>query len=374
MAKVDSKSAREKLPQRREPYWHKLRSGAYLGFRRGSTGGTWIVRLHVFKGHRYESLGPMEEVPLSEQFDEAVKRANDWLATQGAATPTGYNVKRCVDDYVSHREINNSSASAKDAMRLYKHLGAIADIRLSKLTQANLKDWHHSMVRLTGDPKDMRRSKDTANRSLSYLKAALNLALRKDMIGSDKAWRLVDAFENVGEARKVYLTEAQLQRVLEVMPDDFRDLCKSAILTGARYGELCTPIVEDLDTRHGTLRVSGKTGTREIVLSDEALQHFKTLAQNKTPKAYLHLKADGQPWTKSTQCRPMTAAVIAAKLPRESTFYAFRHTYISRALLAGINIQVIAENCGTSIRMIEKHYGKFRQADRRDMFNRLKMI
>ena len=31
--------------------------------------------------------------------------------------------------------------------------------------------------------------------------------------------------------------------------------------------------------------------------------------------------------------------------------------------------QVVAENCGTSLRMIEKHYGKFPKADRRAMFN-----
>jgi hypothetical protein len=49
--------------------------------------------------------------------------------------------------------------------------------------------------------------------------------------------------------------------------------------------------------------------------------------------------------------------------------YAFRHYHISRALLAGIQAQVIAENCGTSVRMIEKHYGKFVGSDRRAMMN-----
>lgn len=316
----------------------------------------------------------MEDVPLSEQFDEAVKRANDWLSTQGAASPSGYTVKRCVDDYVTHRETHNSHASAKDAMRLYKHLGTIADIRLSKLSQANLRDWHNSMVRLTGTAQDQRRSKDSSNRALSYIKAALNLALKKDLVGSDKAWRHVEAFRDVGEARKVYLADEQLRKVLEVAPPDFRDLCRSAILTGARYGELCTPTVADLDVRHSMLHVSGKTGSRDIVLSDEALQHFKQLAKGKTPQALLHMRADGTAWTKSTQHRPMKALAMAAKLPRDTVFYDFRHTYISRALLAGVNIQVIAENCGTSIRMIEKHYGKFRQSDRRDMFNKVKMI
>jgi hypothetical protein len=41
------------------------------------------------------------------------------------------------------------------------------------------------------------------------------------------------------------------------------------------------------------------------------------------------------------------------------------------ALLAGVPIQVVAENCGTSVRMLEKHYGKFLSTDRREMFNKV---
>ncbi len=62
----------------------------------------------------------------------------------------------------------------------------------------------------------------------------------------------------------------------------------------------------------------------------------------------------------------------AAKVPAETTFYALRHTHISLALLAGVNIQVLSENTGTSVRMIEQYYGKFLRADRRAMFDKVK--
>ena len=42
-------------------------------------------------------------------------------------------------------------------------------------------------------------------------------------------------------------------------------------------------------------------------------------------------------------------------------------------LLAGINALVIAQNCGTSVRMIEKHYGKFTGKDRRVMVNLIEL-
>jgi len=58
-------------------------------------------------------------------------------------------------------------------------------------------------------------------------------------------------------------------------------------------------------------------------------------------------------------------------VPAETVLYWRRHTHISLALLAGVNIQVRAENVGTSVRMIEKHSGKFLNRDRRTMFDRM---
>jgi hypothetical protein len=44
-----------------------------------------------------------------------------------------------------------------------------------------------------------------------------------------------------------------------------------------------------------------------------------------------------------------------------------RHYHISRTLVAGLPRQMIAENCGTSVRMIETHYGKLWVSDRQQM-------
>jgi integrase len=53
---------------------------------------------------------------------------------------------------------------------------------------------------------------------------------------------------------------------------------------------------------------------------------------------------------------------------RDSTakFYATRHTFISISLTNGINAKFIAEYCGTSLAMIEKHYGRYIRSDARE--------
>ena len=37
--------------------------------------------------------------------------------------------------------------------------------------------------------------------------------------------------------------------------------------------------------------------------------------------------------------------------------YSFRHYYATQRLLKGISVYTLAENMGTSVAMIEKHYG-----------------
>lgn len=62
----------------------------------------------------------------------------------------------------------------------------------------------------------------------------------------------------------------------------------------------------------------------------------------------------------------MARAVAMEGLDSESTFYALRHSYISRSIEAGMPLTVLAENCGTSVRMIEQTYAKVLADKRRE--------
>lgn len=377
MNNITSKTQRSKLKPRREPYWHKLQVGGYLGYRRTNKVGTWLARCRTKNSkQQYESFGELSEYSDGEQFDEAQKLCWDWFKSIGVNSDAAYTINDAIDDYVKYIEINNSPESAKDTrQRLTKHAKPkLGEIRITKLTMADVSGWRDSLVRLSDDSDDVRKSKDGANRLLSMLKAGLNLAYRKDIVGSDKAWRRVSAFKDVSVARKIFLTNEQAQSLFEATKGSFHNLVKSALLTGARYGEIANAKVEDFDPNQSILRLDGKTGPRNCYLSNETLEHLTGLTIDKLPSAFLHIKEDGSNWGKAHQQRPMRDAVAKAKLSTETTFYALRHTHISRALLAGVNAQVIAENCGTSVRMIEKHYGKFMQSDRCAMFNKVKII
>jgi hypothetical protein len=62
---------------------------------------------------------------------------------------------------------------------------------------------------------------------------------------------------------------------------------------------------------------------------------------------------------------------LRAKKLRVRKPYTMRHTFISVGLTNGVNIKWLADYCGTSVAMIEKHYGKYIRDDADEQLARL---
>ena len=224
--------------------------------------------------------------------------------------------------------------------------------------------------------EEARRAKESANRNLITLKALLNNAWRTGLVGSSSPWRKVRAFEKTIRARDVFLTPEQRKRLLEHCKGTFKNLVEAALLIGARYGELRELRVSDFDAGRKALNIrQGKTGARTVPLSDAARSLFSRQCRNKLPGAYLFTKDDGTPWKHSDQDEPMREAAKAARLPKGTVFYTLRHTFIASAISGSadkrLDIHTVAKITGTSVRMIEQHYGKLLQDDARERLNRI---
>jgi hypothetical protein len=60
--KIDTRTARSRLAERREPYWTVLSTGCAVGYRRGAKGGTWIGRFRDDENHQhYSPLGAADD-------------------------------------------------------------------------------------------------------------------------------------------------------------------------------------------------------------------------------------------------------------------------------------------------------------------------
>lgn len=378
--KLDTRTARAKLPERREPYWSVMAEGCAIGYRRGARGGTWVARWRDKDGKQhYDALGPADdhvEGAAVLTFAQAQEKARERFqaranAQAGLGPAVAITVAEACRRYIAY--LKAEAKTAKDAeQRLNKHvLPVLGERVVSGLSLTELEEWRNALVRRDDDDPDMeRRSKDTANRLLNYLKAAFNRLMLdpKNGITDDRAWRFLKPFEAVGQARQVHLDPAQIARLMHRTSGAFNRMIVSALLTGCRAGELKAMKVQDFHANTGTLHVSGgKTGKRDVVLTDEGVRFFREITAGRPAGDLLLVRDDGSPWAKDDHHRPMAKAVTAAELPADTVFYSLRHTYASQALMAGMNVQLLAENLGTSVTMIERHYGKFTKVARRQM-------
>jgi len=391
--KIDTRSARARLAARTSSYWTHIDRGRQLGYRKGAKSAVWIAKIvSPDLGLRKEcALGIADDVSDADgrdvlTYSQAQEKAREWFVAAEAearreaspAPDAPLTVREACLRYVAYLEAEKRTGKDAD-QRLKKHvIPKLGDINITDLTLTELEEWRNGLVARDedDDPDAERRSKDTANRLLNYLKAALNRLMLdpSNNIADDRAWRFLKPFRDVGKARDVHLDHDQIARLLSVTTGAFKTLITGALLTGCRAGELKAMDVRHFNTKTGTLHVPDrpgcKTGERDVTLTNEGADFFKTLAKNRPLDDALFLTDSKKRWNKSDHHRSMDEATKAAELPDDSCFYTMRHTYASQSLMAGMNTQLLAENMGTSVVMIEKHYGKFTKEARKAQIER----
>ena len=100
------------------------------------------------------------------------------------------------------------------------------------------------------------------------------------------------------------------------------------------------------------------------------MNFYKKLVTERAADEFLFVRSDGSRWKRSDQTRPIKDALKKAGLMPDGSLYALRHTYVSHAIEGGVPLNLIADNCGTSVRMIEKTYAKILAEKRRDFIER----
>jgi site-specific recombinase XerD len=365
--KLETRSARLKLPARKKPYYVSLGQGLSVGYRRNKVAGTWVYRkadgrggmhtLAIGSADDFEEANGESVLTYWQAVDKVRERAKGGTVLKGKLT-----VRQAFGNYIPTLEGRNARSARTTRGRVDKHiLPTLGDCKVFDLSKTQIEQWQASLVRKSDDKEAVRKSKDSANRVLSMLKAFLNHAAAdgKNGIPSDQAWRMVKPFRNVGRPRDVRFSPQDARRLIGNVEDArFAELVEGGYGTGGRYEELTDSKVRHFDAVGKTLKVSGKTGTRDIILQPSAVRLIKRITARRPLDDYIFRKSDGSKWRPSDQVRPMKEAVLKSKLDPKGCFYSLRHAYISESIEANVPLTVIAKNCGTSVRMIEITYAK----------------
>ena len=221
----------------------------------------------------------------------------------------------------------------------------IYKIELVKLTREHLNGFRRRLiaspvrVNKAGDVRE--RSKDSVNRDMAALRAALNRAFADRMVTTDFAWREpLKAFKNVSKRRSLYLDREQRRNFIKHAPDDLAAFLRGLSTLPLRPGALAALTKDDFDFRLRVLKIGkDKSGQdRKIKLPLETAKLFEDASKNRASTAPLLARADGQAWNKDSWKWPLKEAVKGAGLPVGTTAYTLRHSVISDLVHGGLDL------------------------------------
>lgn len=377
--KIDTVAARHGLPPRRDPYWQRIRIGFYLGYRKQNAGstGTWLARSRDSNGgtRHWYPLGTFEDVPAHQRFDQALAAAQKLLSQQSPSpAPQSTQVPRptilnVCEQYVAHVRIAKGDHAADElAARFARWIvpDPIADTPIDELTGEQARAWRKRVRDKPVKPKYLPqhpRSLDTVNRDIAPLRAALNQALEDGLVTSDRAWRqALCSYKNVAQRRNLYLDLSQRLQLIEHGSGDIAVFLQGLAMLPMRPGAVAHLKVGNHEPRLSTLNVGkDKAGANRWLPLPAAVNDFLIrVAANRPAGEPLFVRECGLPWTKDAWKKLIKRAVVKAGLPEQTVLYTLRHSAITDMVCAGADLLTVAKISGTSVAMIEKHYGHLR--------------
>jgi integrase len=139
--------------------------------------------------------------------------------------------------------------------------------------------------------------------------------------------------------------------------------------TGARTSELLAARVADFQPatqqlvlgKHKRARTMKEPMPRTIALNPEALSIIRHRCEGRPANAQIFTRPrNGRPWDRHSVAERFCAVRERAGVRDSITVYSFRHLWISEMLMASVDVLLVARMAGTSVAMIERVYGHFR--------------
>jgi len=355
---LESRAARLRLKVRRKPYFVAVAPGISLGYRRNLGPGSWLVRCADGKGGAwtkgFSTADDFEDASGDTVCDfwRAQVRARELVRGKHSDASKPVTIQEALEDY--RRDLTARGGRLEHVDRMLRHLPpALLQRPVGLLTMRELRRWRDS--RLAGG-----LSAGTVTRETKALKAALNYAAAQDATITNKsAWTIgLAALPDSHVARTdAVLTDDQVRAIVAACYVDSEQLgllVEVLAVTGARPVQAARLLVGDLQADRLMMPRSAKGRGRKRI-DRRPIPIPPTLAVR------LRATAGDRPvdvpllQCQSDYSRPFGRALAAAGLPKVVP-YSLRHSSITRALLRGVPVRVVADQHDTSVAMIERNY------------------
>jgi integrase len=364
---LETRTARLKLKVRRKPYFVSVAPGIALGYRRNLGPGAWLVRCADGAGSAWTKgfaiADDFEDANTGSVLDfwTAQTRARELVRGKASDAYKPITVAEALDDY--QRDLVNRGGLVAHVHRVRRMLTpALLARSVAALTMRELRRWRDGQLASGLAPASVTRTGKA-------FKAALNYAAAQDISISNKAaWTIgLASLPDSHVARTdAVLTDDEVRAVVaacHAASDRLGLLVEVLAVTGCRPVQAARLVVGDLQADRVMMPRSAKgrgrkrIDRRPIPIPPSLIKKLRAAAGDRPTDAPLLQRPDGQAWQpgRSDHSRPFALSLATAGLPKVVP-YALRHTSITRALLRGVPVRVVADLHDTSVAMIERNY------------------
>jgi integrase len=284
-------------------------------------------------------------------------------------------LSRLWDEYAKKRETKTGEKIKPATWASYEHRWRnwiepeLGSRRLNALNTEDIEAFYDSV--------EKEGSFDTRRKVQQILHALLEFGVRRGWITKNPA--NIPQPGARPQREPVALTEAELEKVGQEIPEQYRALYWALAETGARPGELIALRVKHLNgnirivdhtVEVGGKKITGKPKTtksiRSVPISPRLRrvldEHFEAGYANRSrPESYVFTSENGSQVSQSNfRNRVLVPAAERAGIEGLTT-YDLRHTRISIWAQKNVALWKIAKMTGTSVAMIEQRYGHLQE-------------
>src|SRR5690606_31047853 len=224
---------------------------------------------------------------------------------------------------------------------------------------------------LDDSPEAKRKRRATAQKKWQVFRAILNVGAARGWF-DPREWAGIGNMKDIDPPTDEFPTLAECRLLAQHAPAELRPIVEATFLTGAADRELASARVRDYTPSTGHLRIyNSQRRPRFIPLTPDGVALLDELTAGKGADDYIFTHADGRPWRKSEQNRPMAEANAKAKLDPPITLTRLRKAYGSMLLNAGVPLEVVSKAMGhSSPEVTRRHYARLLQETIDDQIRR----
>lgn len=333
-----------------------------------------------FEGRQVKLAEGPDDAPKGPTYLAALGRFRELMEVSTAdAADQANTVRVVVDLYGQHLERNGQSRSLEILLATCTSaVERFGDRPIGELKPIHVSGWLAQMAKPRVDSKKrtVKWGPTYQNMALRTLVAAFNWAKGQGLISAhclqnSKAVQVRGRKRSRGQ--EAYIPPATYQKLIDRVGrsnEGFADLLRFLYATGCRPAEAfhvearyyhpadrCVVYPGQPGPDDFAWKNCRRTGKDRVIFLPEDVARIVEARIRRQPQGRVFVTNRDSPWTSVNVSVNLRWYAKRLGISPPPSAYGFRHTYATDWLLNGGSIKVLADLIGTSVAMIERHYG-----------------